>query len=159
MGNFSKTLVLGVPASGKSTLAKKLSVLTDASHIEVDQLVAQSPENFRELVRNAISREEKWLIEGHFKAIGTIICPLVDSVIWLDPPMPQILIRWLKRALLRKSFRDGRWAVLKSQKLRQIQCKAIADFKKRGIPVFEARSSKEVRSIVESWRARSNEHD
>jgi adenylate kinase family enzyme len=97
--------VSGPTSSGKSTLARKLSKITGAPHIEMDALFHgpnwTPKEDFIERVAEATSAEA-WITDGNYRVARAYTWGRADLIIWLDFPLPLTLWR-----LTRRTF--GRW--------------------------------------------------
>jgi adenylate kinase family enzyme len=86
-----RILIVGLPGSGKSSLARQLSQEMQVPHIEVDKYGINEVEN--EI------RKTDWILEGHFTKVRSLVLPHVDRLIWLDPPLWKTHYRVLKRGL------------------------------------------------------------
>lgn len=69
-------------------------------HFEADRFfwtesLEEAPD-FREKVRAAVAGEA-WVFEGHFTKVKDLVLPRAEAVIWLKPPFPVVLWRFLKR--------------------------------------------------------------
>ena len=100
-------LVLGSSCSGKSTFSKNLSSTLEIQHIELDALfwepnwVEATPDVFRSRVNHALELDH-WILDGNFLSkIKDIVWDKIDTIIWLDPPLRTILLRFLSRSIVR----------------------------------------------------------
>ena len=110
--------VTGNVASGKSTLARRLAEALDAPFVELDALNwlpgwvglnATDPEEFERRIRKA-TRGERWVVAGSYGRFSRrIIWPRLDTVIWLDLPMPVLARRALRRSWKRWRTREPLW--------------------------------------------------
>ena len=108
---MSKIYISGIVASGKTTLAKKLSEELNIPHYEVDCIVwhetdkeryKRTPEKQVELIKN-IDKGGDWIIEGTYRSSCSCLLDMADSIIFLDPPLRKrkyrILLRYIKQKL------------------------------------------------------------
>jgi len=110
--------VIGNSASGKSTLAARLADVLDAAFVELDALNWQpgwvsvrgtDPEEFERRIRDA-TRGERWIVAGSYERFSRrIFWPRLDTVVWLDLPMPLLLWRALRRTWRRWRSRELIW--------------------------------------------------
>ncbi|MYA11687.1 MAG: adenylate kinase [Gemmatimonadetes bacterium] len=110
--------VTGNVASGKSTLARRLSEALNAPLVELDALNwlpgwvglnATDPDKFERRIREA-TRGERWVVAGSYGRFSRrIIWPRLDTVIWLDLPMPVLAWRALRRSWRRWRTRELLW--------------------------------------------------
>jgi adenylate kinase family enzyme len=119
---YKKIAIIGSTASGKSTLANKLSKLYDLPHIELDQILFENrkrktDDEFRDAVRLVV-KEPEWICDGVFYNLADIIWPKADIVIWLDLPLKtaykQVLSRSLGRIIKAQSKPGGQRETLKT---------------------------------------------
>lgn len=119
---YKRIAIIGSTASGKSTLANKLSQLYELPHIELDQMLFENQsrktdEEFRTAVKEVVERP-KWICDGVFYNLADIIWPKADIVIWLDVPLKttykQVLSRSLGRIIRRQSKPGGQRQTLKT---------------------------------------------
>lgn len=108
---MKKIYILGSVASGKTTLAKKLSLKTNIKHYELDSIIFDdTKENNKkrsvkeqEKIIMKINQEDSWIIEGTYRKSCHIILELADYIIFLDTPLilrkVRILIRFIKQKL------------------------------------------------------------
>lgn len=102
---MNKIYIVGIVASGKTTLAKKLSEKIDAPWYELDCIVhhkteteryKRTPEQQVNVIRD-IDKSEKWIIEGTYRKSCHCLLDMADTVIFLDPPLWKRKIRIFKR--------------------------------------------------------------
>ena len=148
-------LILGLPASGKTTLARSLSKALQIPHLETDTLYwAESEgegkiEDFVENVQAWISTHESWICEGHFKTLNETVSPLATVVLWLDLPWLLILMRALKRSIRTFDFEDLKFVLLWRRKLFSMQARAFSEFRKQGVITYHFTSPNELQSWLE----------
>ena len=106
-----KIYVIGIVASGKTTLTKELSSRLGIPWFELDSIVhrrignervKQSPEEqMREI--NSIDAHGNWIFEGVYRDSYHNLLDMADTIIFLDPPLwkrkHRILIRFIKQKL------------------------------------------------------------
>jgi len=100
-----KIYIIGSVASGKTTVAKKLSEKLDIPWYELDCIVycdskteryKRTPEQQVEIIMN-IDKSKKWIIEGTYRKSCHCLLDMADTVIFLDPPLMVKKLRVLKR--------------------------------------------------------------
>jgi energy-coupling factor transporter ATP-binding protein EcfA2 len=104
--------VIGTTGSGKTTFARALGELIGAAHVELDGLFWEAGwkmaelETFLARIRSGISGE-RWVADGNYRAAGALelVWSRADTVVWLDYPLPLVLLRLLQRIVAR--IRDG----------------------------------------------------
>jgi adenylate kinase family enzyme len=111
-----RVVVLGTAGSGKSTLARALAARGGADHVELDGLhhgpnwTPVPREVFRERVA-AATDGASWAVDGnHIDAVGESLWPRADTIVWLDLPLPLILVRIVRRSVGRILRRTELWS-------------------------------------------------
>lgn len=107
----SKIYIIGSVASGKTTLARKLSILFDVPWYELDDVVysrlpsgdvKRSTEE-RDFIFNQIIYSEKWIIEGVYRECFKSGFDIADTIILLNTSLYKrncrILRRWIRQKL------------------------------------------------------------
>ena len=104
-----KILIVGIVASGKTTLAKKLSKLLNIKHYEIDSVVHDDLKNVKrseveqKKIFNKINKNDSWIIEGTLRKHLFYLCDFADVIIYLDIPVRirkvRILTRFIKQKL------------------------------------------------------------
>lgn len=112
--------VIGLPASGKSTLARRLSAKLGVPHIQLDEFWFRAGghklrgndnvdrEPIRKYVRdNALKQitQEAWVSDGFYSRLQPEIADRADFVIFLDIPLWQRLFNHLKRTFHQRDRR------------------------------------------------------
>lgn len=110
--------VIGNSGSGKSTLAATLAARLDVPFVELDALNflpgwiglnETAPEEFARRIREATSGDG-WVVAGSYAAFTKReFWDRVETVIWLDMPMPLLLSRVLVRSWRRWRSRELLW--------------------------------------------------
>ena len=94
---MKKILVMGLPGSGKTTLASELAALLDAKWLNADKIREQlndwdfSPEARLRQAKRMSDYADKYIKEGH-RVVADFICPLpktrelfnADYTVWVD---------------------------------------------------------------------------
>lgn len=110
-GEVKKILIIGIVASGKTTLAKRLSKKINTPWYELDTIVHQQTPKGRykrtaeeqiEVVKE-IDTKGAWIFEGTDRESYQCLYQMADIIIFLDTPLWKrrfrILIRFLKQKL------------------------------------------------------------
>jgi len=106
-----KVFVIGIVASGKTTLAKRLSSKIDVPWYELDCIVhhqtaegrmKRSVEEQLEVIMD-IDKNGCWIFEGTDRSSYQCLYEMADTIIFLDTPLwkrkTRILIRFIKQKL------------------------------------------------------------
>lgn len=110
--------VMGNSNTGKSTLARRLAKALDAEFVELDALnwlpdwVGLNETNPDELLRRIeqATHGDAWVVAGNYKRFTQqALWPRLDTVIWLDLPLPLLLWRALRRSWQRARTRELLW--------------------------------------------------
>ncbi|MBN2051890.1 hypothetical protein JW756_00120 [Candidatus Woesearchaeota archaeon] len=104
----NRIYIIGNSASGKTSLAKKLSRILKIKNYDLDDFYWQkkftkkrSREEIEKLVKKA-THKKKWIIEGVYSSCVTCSLDKADLIVWLDYPAHIITWRLLKRQIKRK---------------------------------------------------------
>jgi adenylate kinase family enzyme len=103
---MNRFVIVGSTGSGKTTLARELSRMVGAPHIELDALnwspgwTAAPTDVFRTKVTEAVSAE-RWVVEGNYHAVRDLVWPRADCIVWLDYSLALVLKRLLVRTARR----------------------------------------------------------
>jgi len=101
--------IIGNCGSGKTTLARHLSLALSIPHIEMDAVYWQpnwqprSAEEIRESLEKAVAGEE-WIVDGNYGKLRPLYLSRATVVIWLNYSFPTTFAR-LWRRTLRRVFR------------------------------------------------------
>ncbi|MEG1257312.1 hypothetical protein [Clostridium sp.] len=109
---MSKIYIIGIVASGKTTLAKKLSRELSIPYYELDCIIhhktnteryKRTPKEQVEVI-NDIDSNGDWIIEGTYRESCHCLFNMADKIIFLDTPLwkrrYRILLRYIKQQLL-----------------------------------------------------------
>jgi adenylate kinase family enzyme len=103
--------VVGTSCSGKTTVARTLASRLGLPHVELDALfwgpdwTPVPSDLFRARVAEAVAGDE-WVLDGGYAIVRDLTWHRVDTVVWLDYPMPLVFWRYLRRTISR--IRTGR---------------------------------------------------
>jgi len=89
---LTRTLVFGNSASGKSTLAKKMSLKNNAAHLDLDTIAWQAtlPPTRTPIVlsenqiKDFINSNDNWIIEGCYSDLLTLLIDKAEEIIFLN---------------------------------------------------------------------------
>jgi len=103
-----KILIIGSVASGKTTLARKLSQQLNIKHYEIDSIVhddinsiKRTTEQQKEIIEQ-IDTQQEWIIEGTLRKNLNYLLDKADNVIYLDTPLRTRKIRIFTRFIKQK---------------------------------------------------------
>lgn len=103
--------IIGTSCSGKTTLAKNISMACGIDHIELDAIHwnpgwCKTPsEEFRKRVSEAV-RKESWVADGNYKVVRDIIWLRATEVIWINYSFPVVFLRALRRTIARSVTKE-----------------------------------------------------
>ena len=104
---MKKILIIGIVASGKTTLAKRLSKELNIDWYELDCIVhyqtnegrvKRTPEEQQEVILD-VDNEGQWIFEGTHRSSYRFLFELADTILFLDPPLWKRKIRIFTRFL------------------------------------------------------------
>ncbi len=110
--------IVGNSSAGKSTLGAQLAAALDMPFVELDALqwepnwVALSDTNPEELTRRLTHATEgdEWVVAGSYmKFSQAVFWPRLETVIWLDLPVYQLVWRMLTRSWKRAHSKELLW--------------------------------------------------
>ena len=113
-----RLLVLGNSCAGKSTLGAQLAVMLNVPFVELDALncepnwVGLNSTNPDELMRRMRKATEgdRWVVAGSYLQFSQqVFWPRLDTIIWLDLPLYQLVWSMLKRSWKRWRARELLW--------------------------------------------------
>lgn len=105
-----KLLIIGIVASGKTTLARKLSIKYNIPYFEIDQIVHDDINNLKRNnkeqmdIINGIDKNNKdWIIEGTLRRNMDYLLNLANKIVYIDIPVKirrkRIVTRYIKQKL------------------------------------------------------------
>jgi adenylate kinase family enzyme len=113
-----RIVVVGTTGAGKTTLARRIAVMLELPHIELDAINWQSgwrdlsrrdPEEFVRRVAEAIEAEA-WVVDGNYSRVRDGVWRRATHLVWLDYERPVILARVISRSVVRAVLRTQLWA-------------------------------------------------
>ena len=105
---------VGKTGSGKTTMAARLAAQIDAPHIELDALnwgpnwTPVPRPRFEQAVRDALT-VPRWVVDGNYSSVRSVIMPALQLMVWLDYPLPVSYWRLTRRGLRRIVTRENLW--------------------------------------------------
>lgn len=122
--------VIGNSCSGKSTLAANLSELLTLPLVELDALnwqpnwvdsTQKDPELFKQKIQQATAGNT-WILAGSYERfVRPLTWARLDTIIWLDLPLPVLLKRVLKRSWRRWRTQELLWGTNRERFWPQLQ--------------------------------------
>jgi adenylate kinase family enzyme len=110
-----RVIITGCSGSGKSTLAAVLAERMGAPFIDLDEInwepnwTPAPAEVFAHRLRAAMS-DERWVISGgYFDQTRPIAWPAATTIVYLDVPLPLLLLRLLRRSWRRWRTKEVLW--------------------------------------------------
>ena len=110
--------VIGNSCSGKSTLGSRLAQVLGVPFVELDALNwqpnwvglnATDPDRFQELIKEA-TKGDGWVVPGSYTSFSQkVFWSRLDTVIWLDLPLPLLVSRLLRRSWRRWRSKELLW--------------------------------------------------
>jgi adenylate kinase family enzyme len=106
--------VIGTPGCGKTATAAVLADRIGAPHIELDALfwgpdwTPVPLEEFSRQVTELIGGP-RWVCDGNYSSVRSIVWSRADTVVWLDYPLGVIMRQLLKRTVSRSLRREELW--------------------------------------------------
>jgi adenylate kinase family enzyme len=110
--------VIGNSCSGKSTLGERLARVLEVPFVEIDALNwqpgwvglnATDPQELERRLNEAIAGDG-WVVAGSYMGFSQrTFWPRLETVIWLDLPLPQLVSRVLRRSWRRWRSKELLW--------------------------------------------------
>ena len=113
-----RIVVIGTSGAGKTTLARRIAVRLNLSHIELDAINWQAGwrdldrhdrDEFRRRVTAAI-QPDAWVLDGGYSSVRDALFRRATHLVWLDYERRVIMVRVIRRSLLRVVLRTELWA-------------------------------------------------
>ena len=131
VGNIGQRIhVMGNSSSGKSTLGRQLSEVLGLPFVEADAinwephwvgLNATDPERFHRLLVEATAGPG-WVVAGSYSGFSQrAFWDRLQTVVWLDLPMPLLLWRMLRRSWRRSRSNELLWGTNHERFLPQLK--------------------------------------
>lgn len=118
VGIGRRILVIGNSCSGKSVLGELLAAVLGLKFVELDALNweagwvglnEKNPEELERRIRDATDGDE-WVVAGSYIRFSQrVFWPRLETVVWLDLPMPQLVWRMLIRSWRRWRSKELLW--------------------------------------------------
>lgn len=111
---MKRIIVVGTTASGKSTLARKLSQILEIPHVQLDVLywgpnwTEVGDEVFFNRIQTAV-QSDSWVVDGNYSRANHLTWPHADTVIWIDLPFWINFYQNTSRALMRAITKEELW--------------------------------------------------
>ncbi|MFC7876610.1 toxin [Isoptericola sp. NPDC057391] len=106
--------VVGAAGSGKSTVGRRLAAELGVRHVELDAMfwgrdwTPRPRDDFEADARAAIA-SGAWVIDGNYSRLQDEVWARADTVVWLDPPRPVVMMQVYRRTLARAMDRTELW--------------------------------------------------
>jgi len=103
-----KLLIIGIVASGKTTLAKRLSNKLNIKHYEIDSIVHDDQNKFKrnnneqQQIISQINKNKDWIIEGTLRKNLYNLLDLANIICYIDIPLKIRKKRIFKRFIKQK---------------------------------------------------------
>jgi len=125
--------IMGIPGTGKSTIAKKLASKINCNTYDLDDLLWErkydlrwdrTPEGKIKLIKmlNNIVKKNKWVVEGCSRKWIKASLDRADLIIFLDLPIKTISLRLIKRYIRRKYIQKQKHKENLLMQLELIKC-------------------------------------
>ncbi len=107
--------MVGSSGSGKTTTAASIGGKLGLPHVELDALhwlpgwTEAELTVFREKVAQALAGPT-WVVDGNYSSVRDITWSRADTLVWLDLPLPLVLIRLFNRTMHRWITREELWS-------------------------------------------------
>ena len=115
-----RVVVIGSSGVGKTTLAGALAARLGVPHVELDSIFwgpnwtalggsLEGDATFRARIVEATAGDA-WVVDGNYSSVAAgVLWPRADTMVWLDYPLPLVLLRLLRRSLRRAITRELLW--------------------------------------------------
>jgi adenylate kinase family enzyme len=117
-GRPARVLIVGTSGSGKTTLARRLARTLGVPHIELDALHWEP--NWTEAADGVLASRladalaaapDGWVVDGNYLTkTAPQTWPNADTVVFLDFPLPLILVRLTRRTIRRSRTQEELWS-------------------------------------------------
>jgi len=107
---YRRIIIIGLPASGKSTLALILSKLLNIQSLDLDTLhklnkSSKEPDKTFRMETDKATRTSAWVLAGDYGIVRDIIWPRAELIIWLDYPLWTIFRQYWIRSTPRGTYK------------------------------------------------------
>lgn len=107
--------IVGSTGSGKTTMARRLAEALTLPHVELDSLfwgpdwTPSEREEFRRRVTESLSGD-CWVADGnYYSSAHDLVWKRAETIVWLDLPLPVVLLSLARRTLRRIVRREELW--------------------------------------------------
>lgn len=103
-----KILIIGIVASGKTTLARRFSIENNIKYYEIDSIVHDDLRGVKRTVEEQIeiikkiNKNKDWIIEGTLRKNLDILLEVADRIVFIDIPLRVRKVRIMSRYLKQK---------------------------------------------------------
>ena len=107
-----RILVAGTSASGKTTLAARISCRLGVDHVVIDALLhgpGWTPRETFETEVEAFSAEPGWVTEWQYSTVRERLAQRADLLVWLDLSRATVMRRVVQRTVCRRLRRQLLW--------------------------------------------------
>jgi adenylate kinase family enzyme len=154
---MKRVVVLGPGASGKSTLARRLSEVTGLPVIELDKIfwrsgVVPTPPDEWEKVQQTLVQNQEWIMDGDLGPYDTVAVRIraADTIIFLDFSLLRCAWRALRRS--RERFDFWLWLLRYRRHSRPLLMGAIAEHA-QGAKLHVLRTPEALRKFLADCRS------
>ena len=108
---MERVVVVGTSCSGKTTLARQLSLVLGSPHVELDAIhwkpgwQERPVDEVRQMAGDA-AEGKRWVMDGNYSAVRDIVWGRATAVVWLNYPFRVVLWRCLCRTIRRAITRE-----------------------------------------------------
>ncbi|MFI2619142.1 hypothetical protein [Streptomyces sp. NPDC018584] len=107
--------VVGTPAAGKSTLARRLASALELRHVELDDAFWAAgwvPADTADFLNAVAARTDEpgWVVDGQYGAAVQAYAARAHVVVWVDTPLRVGLPRLVRRTVARARRRQPLWS-------------------------------------------------
>ncbi len=114
LGNIRRVCVVGASGCGKSVFSRRLAEILDVPHVPMDALYwgpAWTPKPREEFLASIqdVTSKEAWVLDGNYTFTEPLKWPRAQLVVWLDPGLPTVMWRSIRRSFSRCLSREELW--------------------------------------------------
>ncbi len=126
-----KTVIIGAPLAGKTTLANKMTAITNTPVYSTDSVIfrlkKQNDLNYSTFENEItkIVRETDWIIEG--RHISCVAIANADKIIWLNSPLLTVIFRKIRQSGLNRELLPWVVDLIRNQYFGKLDINRIED--------------------------------
>jgi adenylate kinase family enzyme len=112
---MQRIAIVGTTGSGKTTLSRQIAEKIGLRCCELDAIHWQP--NWTELDSDSLQQrvstivdQDRWIIDGNYESVRSMIWERADTILWLDYPFPIVFSRLLKRTVRRAVTQEDIWS-------------------------------------------------